>query len=126
MRLTGYKNIIILLLLMAFTSQSVAALLMPCQHNAAMHHEMGTMADMPGMEHMHHANVMDSTSKTPIQQTDCCKALGHCSSGGCSLAVFGGASLITFASLRTSVSDLYRNTIPTALSTSLFKPPIFR
>lgn len=135
----GYKTIITALLLMAFTSQSIASLWMSCQHNAgsntatmdgtmaAMHHDMSAMTDM---NHMHSAMSMDhmdhTSKKSTHQQADCCETLGHCSSSGCSLAAFVNTPWLSVAVLGSNVLDLYNVTVPTALSTSLFRPPILR
>lgn len=128
---TGRQQIIIVLLLLVFISQSVAAAIMSCQHNgntreaiSNMHQAMADMNDMAGMEHEGHAPGMDHPAPQP-QQTDCCKSFGHCSAGGCSLAL-GSETVILFTRLSASISDLYSSTLPIALATSLFRPPIFR
>lgn len=124
---TGHHNILIALLLLVFISQSIAALMMSCQHSAntegsmaKMHHDMAAMEGMDPSLHSDH-----STPAPSPQKADCCKAFGHCSAGGCSLAMVS-ETVIFFTTLHSSISDLYSSTLPIALATSLFRPPIFR
>lgn len=124
---TGYKNIFIALLLLAFTSQSFAALMMPCQFVSQTSMSMD-MDDMAGMDHanmagMDHSGMHDTDKTTPTY--DCCKTVGHCSSGGCSLAFFGHSFDVSLLSLHTDVNVSYTNVIPERLASSLFRPPIF-
>ena len=138
MNKTGYKNIFIALLLLAFTSQSFAALLMPCQFVSQTSHSMN-MDDMAGMDHsdiegMDHSNMagMDhseiagdiKTDTNPM--SDCCKTVGHCSSAGCSLAIFGHSFAVPLLSTQTDVNVSFTSFIPENLVSSLFRPPIFR
>ena len=126
---TGYKNILIALLLLAFTSQSFAALTMPCQFVSQTSMSMG-MSDMAGMDHasmagMDHSGMHHSDKTTSSTISDCCKTVGHCSSGSCSLAFFGHSFDVSLLSLHTDVNVSYTNVIPERLASSLFRPPIF-
>ena len=159
---TGYKNIFIALLLLAFTSQSFAGLLMPCQfasqasHSMDMdnmagmnhsdmasmnHSDMASMdhSDMPSMNHsdmpsMNHSDMASmghlkiagdiKTDTTPT--SNCCKTVGHCSSGSCSLAIFGDSFVISLLSTHADANIFYTNFVPESLISSLFRPPIFR
>jgi hypothetical protein len=126
---TGYKNIFIALLLLAFTGQSLAALIMPCQFVSQnpMSMDMADMtgmeaADMPGMDH----TGMSKSGKTnPLNPSDCCKTLDHCSSGSCSVALFGHSFDLSPLTLDTDENVSYINEIPERLVSSLFRPPIF-
>lgn len=135
---TGYKNIFIALLLLAFTSQSFAALVMPCQFVSKASHSMN-MDDMAGMNHsdmegMDHSNMvgmdhseMASDIKTDTNpMSDCCKTLGHCSSGSCSLALFGHSFAVSLPATQADLNVSFTSFIPESLISSLFRPPIFR
>ena len=74
---TGYKNIFIALLLLAFTSQSFAALVMPCQLVSKTSHSMN-MDDMTGMNHssmaeMDHSEMAGDIKTDSNPMSDCCK-----------------------------------------------------
>lgn len=97
-----------------------------------MHHSMAGMAQMAEIVHtaetesMGHALHMHHSEPSPKpQKTDCCKSFGHCSTGGCSLAL-GSEAVIFFTALHSGISDLYNSSLPSAFTTSLFRPPIFR
>ena len=135
---TGYKNIFIALLLLAFTSQSFAALVMPCQFVSQASHSMN-MDDMAKMDHsdiegMDHSNMagMDhsemagdiKTDTNPM--SDCCKTVGHCSSGSCSLALFGHSFAVSLLFTQANVNVSFTSFIPESFVSSLFRPPIFR
>ena len=135
---TGYKNIFIALLLLAFTSQSFAALVMPCQFLSQASHSiyMDDMAGMnhSGMEDMDHSNMvgmdhseMASDIKTDTNpMSDCCKTVGHCSSGSCSLALFGHSFAVSLPATQADLNVSFTSFIPESLISSLFRPPIFR
>jgi hypothetical protein len=127
---TGYKNIFIALLLLAFTSQSFAALVMPCQFVSKASHSMN-MDDMAGMNHsdmegMDHSEMAGDIKTDTNPMSDCCKTVGHCSSGGCSLALFGHSFAVSLLSTQADVNVYYTSFIPESLVSSLFRPPIFR
>ena len=127
---TGYKNIFIALLLLAFTSQSFAALVMPCQFVSKASHSMNmddmakmNHSDIEGIDHSEMAGYIE-TDTNPM--SDCCKTVGHCSSGGCSLALFGHSFTVSLLSIQADVNLSYTSFIPESLIFSLFRPPIFR
>ncbi|HOY22145.1 MAG TPA: hypothetical protein PK002_03275 [Cellvibrio sp.] len=143
---TGYKNIFIALLLLAFTSQSFAALVMPCQFLSQASHSIN-MDDMAGMDHsgiggmdhsgiggMDHSNMVgmdDSEMASDIEtdtnpMSDCCKTVGHCSSGSCSLALFGHSFAVSLPATQADLNVSFTSFIPESLISSLFRPPIFR
>lgn len=127
---TGYKNIFIALLLLAFTSQSFAALVMPCQFVSKASHSMN-MEDMAGMNHfdmegMDHSEMAGDIKADTNPMSDCCKTVGHCSSGSCSLAIFGDSFAVSLLSTQADVNVSFISFIPESLVSSLFRPPIFR
>ncbi len=127
MHLTGYKKLIVALLLMVFASQSIAALAMSCQLNV----QSGVM--MSGMDHsmMDMDSSMDMMDEHPMpskkdQPSDCCKAMGHCSMGSCSFPSASNTLSIAFTSFSSAAIDSYRSVQPDPLISSLYRPPIFR
>lgn len=126
---TGYKNFFITLLLLTFTSQSLMALAMPCQFISQNSHKMN-MEDMAGMDHsgmaeMDNCGMQQSDKTTSPNVSNCCKTVGHCSSGVCFLAIFDHSFDISLLNLSTNVNASYVNVIPESLASSLFRPPIF-
>ncbi len=138
MRLTGCKNIFIALLLLAFTSQSFAALVMPCQFGSKASHFMN-MDDMAGMNHssmagmdhstmagMDHSEMAGDIKTDTSPMNDCCKTVGHCSSGGCSLALFGHSFAVSLPANQADLNVSFTSFIPESLISSLYRPPILR
>jgi len=132
MRLTGYKQFIVALLLMAFTSQSIAALAMSCQLNSQAK-PSSEQAMMAGMDHsmMDMDGSMDrmndhSMPSSGDQKADCCKAMGHCSLSNCSLISMTNAFAVSLAALSSTAIDSYTSVQPLPLVSSLYRPPIFR
>ncbi|MFO1387740.1 hypothetical protein [Cellvibrio sp.] len=127
-----YKKILIALLLLAFTSQSFAALVMPCQFasqtSMTMDMDMSDMAamDHAGMADMDHSGMHHSDQPSTTGAGDCCKTMGHCGSGTCSWVFFGHFFDAPMFSLSSEVNAAYADVIPERLASSLFKPPIFR
>lgn len=132
MHLTGYKKFIVVLLLLAFTSQSIAALAMSCQLNGQVQPsaEQTMMGDMDhsmmGMDDS--MNMMGEHSMPPKgnQMSDCCKAMGHCSLGNCSLISVTNSFAISLAAFSSAAIDSYISVQPSPLISSLYRPPIFR
>ena len=135
---TGYKNIFVALLLLAFTSQSFAALVMPCQLVAQASHPMNMdgmarmdHSGMEGMDHsgmagMDHSEMLGGIKTDTNPMSDCCKTVGHCSSGSCSLALFGHAFAVSLPATQADLNDSFTSFIPESFISSLFRPPIFR
>ena len=149
--LANWKKHIALLLMLAYTSQSVAALLTPCHahdpssepgpvaiatsvHEGAhdMHHSMGH-EQHGAMEHsmQHHdltgfAAADDSASpQINVVKADCCAALGHCLMGSC-LVIHAASGTSTFSlGHGFTVADLYKLPQPLVVTSSHFRPPIF-
>lgn len=140
MSLTTCKKIIIALLLLAFTSQTLATAAMICElekttqtSSIAMninadsmthaHHHMSEMPvhDMTEMETMDHPSQHHSQH----QQFDCCKTMGHCLMGGCSFAATSNFHIFLFSKPHTTAVDFYSSSEPAPLISSLYRPPIF-
>lgn len=118
----------IALLLLAFVSQSTAALAMSCdlQHqdssrsmvsmdhsNAGMHHEMSVNA----LSVDHHDS--DGTS-------DCCETMDHCISAGCSLPALNNELSVSPVLANTFATVAYDREYLSVAISSLYRPPIFR
>ncbi|MET0355789.1 MAG: hypothetical protein ABW044_03370 [Cellvibrio sp.] len=135
MPLTAYKKIIIALLLLAFTSQTMASAAMKCQLEQAFHSksaitDMGTMNhNGPDMEHMHHhmseIDVIDSVEDVSHahQTSDCCKTMGQCLLG-CSVIVVSTSFIFLLEKINVGIEDFYSNTASSLFISSLYRPPI--
>lgn len=128
---TGYQKFIIALLLLAFTSQTLATVAMTCQLDKVMQtvamdmssHDHMNMdhADHADMDHSQHTNALTDTHST----SDCCKTMGHCTLGGCSLAAASTSIDFLLTQPNVAAEDFYSDVAPTPLISSLYRPPIF-
>jgi hypothetical protein len=131
---SSYQKIITLFLLLAFTSQTLATAAMTCELDKAVkapsvdaimesltHHDMDhTQHDMSAMP----ATINNSEHAHPQSDSDCCKTMGHCLFGGCSLATASNAIDFLFIKFHATTEDFYSNVAPTPLASSLYRPPI--
>ena len=129
---TRCQKIITLLLLLAFTSQTLAAAAMTCELEKAVkipavdrlmepiaHHDMDHMQhDMSAMP------VAPDNSEHNHSASDCCKTMGHCLLGGCSLAAASTSIVFLLTKLHSTTEDFYSDVAPTPLASSLYRPPI--
>ncbi len=126
---TDAKKIIIALLLLAFTSQTLATAAMTCQLEKATQATAAAM-DMSNEHHMDHADhaSMDhsqhQSALTDNHNSDCCKTMGHCLLGGCSLATATTSIDFLFTQLDSATEDFYSDVVPTPLTSPLYRPPI--
>ncbi len=128
----GYKKIIIALLMLAFTSQTLATAAMTCQLDNAMQTVAVAMDvssdDDMAMDHTDHASMdhsQDANSLTDNhQKSDCCKTMGHCVFGGCSLAAASTNIDFLLTQRNFVAEDFYSDVTPTPLASSLYRPPI--
>jgi hypothetical protein len=118
---------------LAFTSQTMATAAMNCEQGksasgsanvATVNMSMGDM-DMsdPAMAHMHHMSETDHSQNTH-QQFDCCKTMGHCLFGGCTLAAASNGIIFLASKLDSAAEDFYLGITPSPLASSLYRPPI--
>lgn len=136
---THIHKSIVLLLLLAFTSQTMATAAMNCaQGKMSSKHEIFAAEnlsfddmDMSSMDHpdssmmhMHHQMRKVDSSQSTHQQFDCCKTMGHCLFGGCALAAANNAITFMISTIDSSVEDLYLGISPNPLASSLYRPPI--
>ena len=129
-----FHKILILLLLLAFTSQTMATAAMNCEQQlVAVEMPMDSMMDMdmsamdhsdPAMAHIRHMSEAN-TSQNPHQQIDCCKTMGHCIFGGCTLAALDNGIIFLINKIDSTVEDFYLGVTPSPLVSSLYRPPIF-
>jgi hypothetical protein len=128
------RKLLTALLLLAFISQTLVAAAMMCQLATSsmpmseMQHAPMAMDESMSMEHMHH-NMGDmnkfSSTKTNYN-VDCCKTMGHCLLGGCSLAATATHIAFLLLPLHATTADVYASVMPLPLISSLYRPPIFR
>lgn len=130
---SSLQKIISLLLLLAFTSQTLAAAAMTCElENAAPTPAIEKLTDSVvhhDMDHMQHdmstMPVAPDNSEHNHPTSDCCKTMGHCLLGGCSLAAASTSIDFLFTQLDSATEDFYSDVAPTPLASSLYRPPIF-
>lgn len=131
---SSVQKLIVLLLLLAFTSQTLAAATMTCELDKAVkapsvdavmvsltHHDMDhTHHDMSAMP----ATSDNSEHSNSPSDSDCCKTMGHCLFGGCSLAAASNAIDFLLIEFYSTTEDFYSGVTPTPLVSSLYRPPI--
>lgn len=141
---TRIHKFIALLLLLAFTSQTMATAAMNCeQEKMESSHSMVisemdmavmdmTIMDMSGMDHkdptmlhMHHNMSKTDHSQNTHQQFDCCKTMGHCLFGGCTFLAADYGITFLFNKINSIAEDFYLGIAPNPLVSSLYRPPIF-
>jgi uncharacterized protein involved in copper resistance len=80
------------------------------------------------MDHMQHdmsaMSVAPDNSKHSHSTSDCCKTMGHCLFGGCSLAAASTSIDFLLTKLHSTTEDFYSDVAPTPLASSLYRPPI--
>jgi hypothetical protein len=117
MRVIGYKNFIVALLLLVFTSQSIIALI--------MFRQLESQSPSSKMLDMDHSMMgMDHTTMNDDKKTDCCKTLGHCFLGNCSLASLEQSFFLLPFVLSLAASYFTVTARPSRLISSLYRPPI--
>ena len=133
---SSLQKFIVLLLLLAFTSQTLATAAMTCELEKnitapAVASKMMENVAHHDMDHTHHdMSAMPATSNNtehshPPSDSDCCKTMGHCLFGGCSLAAASTAIDFLFIKFHSTTEDFYSSLTPTSIASSLYRPPIF-
>lgn len=133
MKSSIFKSWFIALLLLAFTSQSMAALTMVCEMPQQLSqldmHASHTRADM------HHANMSHPMAETGSAEHSKlsrnlpdahCATMDHCTSGSCLLPALSSSFSVDTMGVTATVMDSYDSGVPVALVSSLYRPPIFR
>jgi uncharacterized protein involved in copper resistance len=125
----GPSSWLIALLALVFLGQSLAVVAMPCQSMgvASMSHDLESM-DHSMMDMHHAAGQMDSQDHTLDMQTthDCCKSMGHCSSGSCATPTLNSSLALSVQPEALLNTDWYHPRIPSKPISSLYRPPILR
>ncbi len=130
-----------LLLLLAFTGQTMATAAMSCDHTQMIQNSHDViMAEMvmgtgevlieanhsdPDIVHLHHNMDETHQPQNTHEQTDCCKTMGHCLLGGCALAAASSGITFLLTQHDSTLEDFYLGVTPTPLVSSLYRPPIF-
>jgi len=140
MSLTAAKKFTIALLLLAFTSQLMAAAAMTCELEKNSRESItATVTNTTPIEHSHHhhmdemptqdmgaMNHMNQTSQTHNhQQFDCCKTMGHCLLGACSFIATHNIDSFIVIKSRSILAVFYSSTTPSPIISSRYRPPIF-
>ncbi|GGY69172.1 hypothetical protein GCM10011613_11860 [Cellvibrio zantedeschiae] len=82
-------------------------------------HDMAAMSHADDVEH--HADHSPQKHHT----SDCCKNMGHCAMGSCSLATANSNPILWVLKSTTLVVDFYSGKLPAPHISSLYRPPIF-
>ncbi len=87
------------------------------------HHDMSNMPmhDMAAMDHQSH----EKPSHSSHTSFDCCKAMGHCLFGGCSLAAANKDNFFSVQKQTPLAVDFYSRNTPAPLAAPHYRPPIF-
>jgi hypothetical protein len=137
MRLVGVQKLLLILLLLAFNCQSmlVAAQVCPMQlQNNAMSTPAVQSVDMSSMGHSMDAMdamdnprsaemMMDHSSHAEDKKPSCCKQMGHCLLGGCTVIGPSYHFDEMLAELSSTAAYSYNRPQPIPLASSLFRPP---
>ena len=140
--LTKWNKYFVTLLMLAYTSQSFAALLMPCPMEGiptaeSMHPEMGHDIHVMAGDHamMGHSMARDGASFDAAtiaappadghDKFDCCDAMGHCLMGNC--MIHGASNDVVHALDDAASKAVYSDHLksPSHLTSIHFRPPIF-
>lgn len=125
-----FKPWFIALLLLAFTSQSMAALTMVCEMPQPMSqhgtHASHAMADMDHANMSHHRGAQTDPAEHRNLPDAHCATMDHCTSGSCLLPALGQQPSLNTPALTAVVVDMVDSGSPVASVSSLYRPPIFR
>lgn len=134
MLISRLHRFIALLLLLAFTSQTMATAAMNCERSKlASNTESPAMNNMDmsamnladsAMLHMHHMDTPNH-SHNNHQAFDCCKTMGHCLMGGCSIAITHYSISFLLRNIHSMIEIFYLDILPSPLISSRYRPPIF-
>lgn len=151
MHIARYRHFVIALLLLAFSCQLLANAAMTCELDKStkataanmLSHTPDYVHDMPlhalaaidHSSHINHSLNVDHSShidhsshmNSPTHKSasaDCCKNMGHCAMGTCSLATANTNLVIFITKPLTPSVDFYSSTIPSPHISSLYRPPI--
>ncbi len=79
----------------------------------------------PAMAHMHHSMDANNPAQNQHRTVDCCKTMGHCLMGGCSIASTNVSIAFLLSKIDSAIEAFYFGMIPTPFVSSLYRPPIF-
>ena len=130
MRSTRFHKFICMLLAISVSAQMLAAGVMPCQTQSQVPvnqtHEQAHTQSMPAMDHSQHAS-MDVSAASEMQMNtgmDCCQDC-DCSDGCFMTALINTSLTISNIEHHQWVSP-YFSSISTAITNTLYRPPISR
>lgn len=124
---TGFQKIIVLLWLLSFVGQAVAAVSMPCgmNHTQPVEQQISTPVTGPMDHAMHSEYPKSSIPQNIAAQSQSCGNHCDCTFGNC-LTVLLFASQADVQPLATSISPYDALLTKDPLLLSLYRPPIFR
>ena len=116
-----YKSLFLLVMLLAFTSQSLAANIMFCIDSSSGTQE----SSMSMQDHSGHTMVMNDDVSSDTASMDCCDTDCQCLIGGCSLYALVSSPLNDLPQINSFVQSINTLLLDRNIQ-SLYKPPIFR
>ena len=116
-----YKSLFLLVMLLAFTSQSLAANIMFCVDSSSETQE----SSMSMQDHSGHTMVMNDDDSKDMASMDCCDTDCQCVIGGCSLYALVSSPINYLPQAHTYVQAINSSLLDRNIQ-SLYKPPIFR
>jgi hypothetical protein len=125
MRIAKYRDMIVVLLMMAFIGQVVASTTVSCQSQSASPQSHEQIIDSGMMDHSQHMKSLITSYAGDTTGSVCCPDC-DCSLGGCSTAAVLPSSQHPFTSDIASLIIYYNELADGQLTVSLFRPPISR
>ena len=116
-----YKSLFLLVMLLAFTSQSLSASIMFCVESSAGTQE----SSMSMQDHSDHTMLMNAADSNDMVNMDCCDTDCQCVIGGCTLYASVSSSLNYLPDAHAYVQAINTSVLERNIH-SLYKPPIFR
>lgn len=133
MFLAKYKHILLALLLLAFTSQSIAFEFMSCQLGTqapvtSPHSSTDSSMSMDMNAHMDHSMSLTDQPADDAQteKSDCCNSGCECASNACASIALFSATSDSFIHSSHNYIGLENSHISSRILASLYKPPISR
>jgi len=116
-----HKLLVVVLVLLAFVSQTVASMTVSCDHMKMM-----DMSEKMRMSHSMDSGSMASDAKNSESTTvaDCCQQDCNCSMGLSFSATISSSAFIDSWALSSQKIEQYTNILLSYSLTSLYRPPI--
>lgn len=125
MQIAKYRNIIVMLVMMAFTSQVMASMVISCQSQSTPSQSREHVIDSVVIDHSQHMMSLTIPATDNDAGSVCCLGC-DCSLGGCSATAVLPSGQHLFISDIGILTNHYNELVHGQLIVSLFRPPISR